>query len=846
MHLRRIAVLPVVFLLLCSLGVAQVPTPSQFLGFEVGADRKVADYKQIVSYFNELAKRSPRVQVENLGKTTLGNDMVMAVISSEQNLKNKKRYQEIARKLADPRGLTKEQIEALVKEGRTIVLVTCNIHSTEIGASQMAMEWAYTLATTNDLVTRERLDNVILLLVPSLNPDGQIMETEWYRKQLGSKFEGGRMPWLYHHYVGHDNNRDWYMLTQKESQAMSRAVYHTWFPQVWLDEHQMGQTGPRMFVPPYSDPMGRNINPLVFRGVNLIGMNMAWRLEEAKKPGVIYAYSFDAYWPGGTKNTAWFKNIYGLLTEVASARMATPVDVSPTELTGGSKGLVEYGQTTNYPNPWKGGRWTLRDIMDYERIASDALLESCSKYREDLQRGTATMALDAVKAGGDDYYRIPMQQRDRNAAARIAKLMREHNVDVLAGSDAYWIPLAQPYGKFVDELMGAQRYPKVKAVAGPNIIAPYDVAAWSLPMMMGVAAERVTVPAEERKQWRPLTDADLPQGQVTGRGNVFALAHDQNDAFKLVNEVLRGKGKVSVAKQAFTAEGKQFTPGTFVIEGADAEALAKKYTLPLTALAQAPQGTSPMKTVRVGLYKPWLASMDEGWTRFVLEQYGFEMKNVDNKTVRAGNLNTAFDVIVIPDVEKEVIIDGKPPRRDEGAMRYWAEFPSEYAGGIGREGVTALKTFVEQGGTVVTLASGGELIADEFNVPVRNALARVRSDEFSCPGSLLRVNLDTTHPLNWGMAETAAAFVGEAIAYQTAVPGAELDRAVVAWYPEDEEDILLSGWMRGADKLTRRAAAVTFNVGKGKIVMFGFRPQFRAQTEGTYKMLFNALHWAGM
>ena len=308
---------------------AKIPTPSESLGFEVGADRKLADYRQIAAYFKELAAASPRVKIEVLGKTTLGEDMFLAVLSSEENIRNIKRIQEISRRLADPRGLSDAEEKALAREGKLVLLVTCNIHSTEIGASQMAMEWAHALATATDAETKRRLDRVVLLLVPSLNPDGQIMETEWYRKNVGSKYEGSRMPWLYHHYVGHDDNRDWYMLTQKETRALTRAVYHEWFPQVWLDEHQMGSTGPRIFVPPYSDPVDTTIHPLVWREVNLIGSNMALRMEEAGKSGIIYGFSYDAYWPGGTKNTAWYKNISGLLTEVASARMATPVSIAP-------------------------------------------------------------------------------------------------------------------------------------------------------------------------------------------------------------------------------------------------------------------------------------------------------------------------------------------------------------------------------------------------------------------------------------------------------------------------------------------------------------------------------------
>jgi len=395
---RSLAPLIALFLVSPSADAAGIPGPSEFLKLDIGADRVLADYRQIKSYFVELDRLSPRIVVESLGKTTLGEEMIMALISSENNILNLPRLKQIARRISDPRGLGDAEIDSLASEGRAILLITCNIHSTEIGSTQMAMEWAHALATAQDPETQRRLSEVVLLLVPSLNPDGQIMETEWYRKHLGTRFEGGRMPWLYHHYTGHDNNRDWFMLTQAETRAMSRAVYHEWFPQVWLDEHQMGSTGPRIFVPPYAEPVDADISPLIWREVNLFGADMALRLEQQGKPGVIYGYAFDAYWPGGTKNTAWFKNITGLLTEVASIRLASPLFVEPGELSGERKGLVEYEAQTNFPNPWKGGWWRLRDIMDYERIASDSLLDSCADHREDLLRDMVARARAAIGA----------------------------------------------------------------------------------------------------------------------------------------------------------------------------------------------------------------------------------------------------------------------------------------------------------------------------------------------------------------------------------------------------------------------------------------------------------------
>ncbi len=825
---------------------AGIPSPSEFLGMTVGADRTLADYRQIVSYLKAVEAASPRVKLEVLGKTTLGEDLVMAIVSSEKNMGSLPRIREIARKMADPRGLSDAAVASLAKEGKAVVLVTCNIHSTEIGATQMAMEWVHALATATDAATLARLSEVVLLLVPSVNPDGQILETSWYRKWLGTKYEGGRMPWLYHPYVGHDDNRDWYMLTQKETKALSRAVYHEWFPEVWLDEHQMGSTGPRIFMPPYSEPVAPSIHPLVWREVNLIGSDMALRLEQAKKSGAIYGYAFDAYWPGGTKNTAWFKNVAGLLTEVASARLATPVYIEPGELSGGGrKGLIDYKPQVNFPNPWPGGWWRLRDVMDYERIVSDAILETCAGHREDILLDMAARAKDAVAAAAPgEAYRIPAAQRDPAEARRLAELMAEHGVEVRQAPDGdVFLPLAQPYGRFVREMLEPQRYPEVKLVPGKEIVRPYDVAAWTLPMMMGVEVRRATLP-DGLKPWTGGTEAP-----GTG-GRYGAIPPGGPESARVINAALRSSGTVAVATKSMTFEGKSWPAGTVFLDEAATKAgarVAAEAGVVISSISKnlpgpAP-GVVPLRPPRVGLYKPWTASMDEGWTRWVLEQYGFDPKSLDNRAVRAGKLRDSFDVIVLPDVAAETIATGRR-KREEGDARYFVDLPPEYQGGLEKEGAKAIRDFVEAGGTLVALADASDWVISEFNVPVRNVLARVKPEDFQCPGSLLRVRVAGDHPVTRGLPAEMAVFVDGATAVQTSPPGAELDRWDLASYPDDPRDVLLSGWVQGADRLTRRSAAVATTFGKGKIVLLGFRAQFRAQTHATYPFLFNSLWWS--
>jgi hypothetical protein len=829
---------------------AAIATPSAFLKMPVGADRTLADYRQIASYFRHLDAESDRMEIEVLGKTTLGEDMIMAVISSEANLDKKDRLKAIARRLAEPRGLSDDEATALVRDGRTIVLVTCNIHATEIGSSQMAMEWAHGLVTGSDAETKRRLDNVVVLLVPSLNPDGQIMVTDWYRKHVGTKYEAGRMPWLYHHYVGHDNNRDWLHLTQKETRAMSRAIYHEWFPQVFVDEHQQGTTGPRMFIPPNSDPIDPDVPPLLWREIDLIGTHMTYRLEQAGKAGVIYDYVYDGYWVGGTRNTSWWKNITGLLTEVASARLASPVYIEPTEFARGSKGLIEYKPQVNYPNPWKGGWWRLRDIIDYERIASDALVEVAADRREDLLRGILHRARTAIaSAAPGEAYRIPAAQYDYPSARRLARLLADHGVDVFADRGAdYWVPLAQPYARFIREILEPQRYPEIRPGAGGDILRPYDIVSWSLPLAMGVTVERTTLPGGGVKGMTPVAAPILGAVKIAAApgprgGSVYAVWPGSPEAARVVNAALRAGGTVSRLKTAFEGgrSERAWPAGTFLLDGkgaAAAASLASDAGVSFTPMRAAPPGSAALRTPRVGLYKSWTASMDEGWTRFLLEQYGFDPKSLDTPAVRRGKLGDGIDAIILPSMSKDSIARGNTRKDSDG---YGQEVPPEYRDGLDKDGAKALREFVEAGGTLIAFGDAVEYVTGEFNIPVENSAGK---SGITVPGSILRARLGREHPVTWGMRREFDLFQDSAITLATQPPGPGVDRWVLATYPEDERDILRSGWIEGADKLAGKTAAVAVTYGKGKIALFGFRPQNRGQTHATFPLVFNAIYWA--
>ena len=858
---RLLLALSLAVLPLMAASAAEIPSPESFLGHKVGADFRLAPWPKVVEYLKRLDAASDRISIESAGKSTQGNDMMVVVLTSEENQKRLERYREIARRLANPEGLSEDEARALVREGKTIALVTCSIHSNEVGSTQMSLEFVHDVATTQDPALLSWLDGVILLLMPSINPDGQVMVVDWYNKQLGTPYEGGALPWLYHVYTGHDNNRDFYMLTQKESQAVNQVLYHRWFPQIFLDEHQMGSTGPRMFVPPQADPLAPEVSSLIFRQADLLGTVMSMRLEEAGKLGVGSDMIFDSYWPGGTRNTAWWKNVTGLLTEVASADVATPIYIEPGELRGGVKGLPEYRRQSNFPSPWPGGWWRLRDIVEYELVATRAFLESASRYRESLLLNVYRMAREAIARGGQEppyAFIIPAGQRDPVAAALLVELLLKHGVRIERAGSAftlgraaypagtYVIPAAQPYRAFLLTMLRKQRYPEVIPYEGGPVMPPYDVTAWSLPLAMGVEVAESGEPVAGAAALAPIQAPDWPGGEVPRGAGGYLISHAADSAITVQNRLLAEGKKVYWLKQAPAggAVGDLWIPAGEMTPEAISR-LSRDLHVPVQPLSQAPAGLAfRVKPIRVGLYKPWVASMDEGWTRFLLERYGFRFENLSNENLKDGSFQKKVDVVLLPAVGPSILDKGEPASPE--SRRFWRPLPPPYAGGLGPLGGEKLKKWVEEGGTLVALDESAGYVIDLFGLPVRNVLDKVSEEQFHAPGSMLRILMDTGHPLSYGMAAEEVAYFADSPAFQTSPPDQRFRRRVVATYPGDSEEILVSGYLKGAERLENKAAVVEFEAGKGKIVLIGFRPQHRAQPHRTFKLLWNALYLAGL
>jgi hypothetical protein len=740
----------------------QVPTPASHFGFEVGADRKLADWNQLTSYFEALARTSPRVKVDTLGSTTLGRPFVMMTITSPENHARLAELRQIQLKLADPRLIEgPAQLEQLLEQGRTVVLITHGIHATEVGSAQTAARLAYRLASSGDERVHEILDNVILLHIPNLNPDGTQMVVDWYNRWVGTPFEGAPLPVLYHHYVGHDNNRDWYAFTQKETQLTIAGGHNAWHPQIVHDIHQMGGSGARLFVPPYIDPVEPNVDPLLVAALNQLGSYMAAELMSQGKTGIVLNAIYDAFTPARA-----YQHYHGgvrILTETASAQMATPVTVAPERLRGGR----EYdagARSWKYPAPWQGGEWRLGDIVDYMESGAMALLTNAAKNRRFWLENFYAVNLRAVERWPEwpHAWIIPGNQQNQKGVTAVLRILRTGDVEVQRAAEAfsaggrqyaagsYIVPMNQPYAAFAQTMLERQQYPDLREYPGGPPKRPYDVTAHTLPLLMGMEA----VPVREPVQQVRSTPVAVPELRYT-----------------------------------------------------------------------APPALTGRRAPRIAVYKSWVEPMPEGWTRWTLDQHGIRYDTLHDADIRAGKLR-GYDVLLMQDQSAREITAGWPD----------SVMPEPYTGGLGDAGVAAVRDFVRGGGRLVAIEEATEFAVETFDLGVRNAVADLKPQEFYIPGSILRLRLDPAQPLARGMdAEGIAWYWGSSRAFDVTDPAIR----VAARYGEG--DPLLSGWVLGGEHVAGKPALLEARVGRGSVVLFGFQPDYRAQTIATWPLLFNAL-----
>jgi len=848
-----------------SLGVAARPVapPDAMIGHAVGQDYKLARYEKIGAYFRYVGEVSPRVNVRAIGRTTEGRDMLLAEITEEATPERLAQAMSDQKKTSDPRLLrSKDEQRRLVDNAKVVVLVNCNLHSTEIASSQMAMELLHDLATENAPEVMEMLRRTVIVLIPSANPDGLDKVIDWYERSLGTPWEGSGMPWLYQTYAGHDNNRDWFMLNLKETQLVTRVIYQDWLPDVVYDIHQMGNQGPRLFVPPFFDPKNPNIHPVNDHMMMIIGGHMGAALTRAGKRGILNSALYDNWWQGGFRTTVYRNNMTGILTEAASVRIASPIFQRKSELRGGYRGMPDYAIATNFPDPWPGGWWRLRDIVDYEKIACMSLFSLTARYHDLFKSNVIKQARAAIAGGASEppfAWLVPPGQRDPRTAAEMLRILHATGVEVHQAeaeltadgvpypAGTYVLYCAQPFRNHLNDMMERQVYPDRSSYPGGPPEAPYDTAGWTLPLLMGVHAVSVNQPFD--CQAKQLQTVAIPRGKIAesvADSAGYLVQAGSNDNYRLMNRLFAAGVPVRVVDATV---GRGIPAGSLFIADPDRvirttpvllEGLCCVLSPTQDAVSDVERSLWELSRPRLGLYQPWTASIDEGWTRFVLDSFEFDYTSVHNAEIRAADLRQRYDCLVLPSLGVGSIINGQAVDTTE----------PQYVGGIGSEGIVALQTFVKDGGTLVCIDSACNLPIDHFNIPVRNVVRGKATKEFFCPGSLLRIWIDRQHPVGLGLPEWVSGYFTRSQAFEITdapsarekdprSPAARFDTRVLARYSDTV--LLESGWIRGGDLIADKPAAVEVQYGAGHIILLGFRVQHRGQSHGTFPLLFNAI-----
>ena len=835
----------------------KIPSPEEFFGFRMGADRRLARWDRIVEYFWQL-DRSPCVKVVELGKTTMGNPFLLVIITSPENMENLEEIRKVSWRLAHPRGLSEEEAERLVSRGRAVVSMTMSVHASEVGGTQMAPELAYELATSDDPEYQKIRRETVLLLVPSANPDGQIMVVDWYNKWLGTEYEGCPLPWLYHKYVGHDNNRDAFHITQVESKMLTRLLFKEWYPQAQVDFHHMGSYGARFYIPPHMDPIYEHVDPLVWAEQRLYGGVMLAELEAAGKTGIETQATYPAdggpYWD----EAPIMHNICGMLTESASAKLATPIYIHYQQLEPSRRGRPEYRPQMVFPHPWPGGWWRLRDIVEQQKIAALAVLKCAASFRERILRNMYLKARRQMEWGRSRppyAFIIPLKQHDVLTMLELLQKLQAADVEVHRAREAfraegvlypegtYVVFTAQPCRPYVLKLLKQTFYHDGPWTRKPDgtPLPPYDLATDTLHEFMGVRVIEVSKPFEG--DFELCETIPLPEGGVEESEKGYLLDGRLNRSFAVVCALLKEGVEVHRVQEPVgdLPKGSFYIPPQPGLEEKLRE-YACSHHVTFKAVESVDFERRALRLLRVGVYQRYYGgNIDEGWTRWLLEQYGFEYETVRDAEIKEGKLAERFDVLILPSDHKSLILGEKIEEyyRKIRPKYVMPKYPPEYRSGIGEEGVKKLREFVEAGGTLVTLGRASDFAIEELKLPIRNVVKDLKPKDFLCPGSTLKVRVNMDHPLAYGVAEDCLILFRNFPVFEIQKTMNNEDYQVVVSYPE--ERILQSGWLIGEKYLSRKAALIEAKMGKGRVILFGFSPQFRAITAATFKFLFNCL-----
>lgn len=831
--------------------VATIPSPSEVLGFMPGDEGRLPTWEQMVKYFDRLDEVSDRITVDRLGTSTNGLPYISVTISAPTNLEpaTRERNRQRLAALWDARTSSPDRRQDAIDNARAVGVILATQHSNEIGAALMCIQYAFEMASATDAESLRVLEESIGILIPSHNPDGINIIHDWYQRIVDTEYDDADLPFLYHPYTGHDNNRDWFMMTQAETRLYV-DMHNREHPQAVFDMHQMGRNGARYMVPPFIDPLDPNQDPIIQQGFASLGSHIAQRLTSEGKPGVVTNAIFDNYSP-----SLAYGNYHGsvdLLSEAASAKLATPVEIRESELKA-ENGFDPRQRTWNHPLPWEGGTWSLSDILQYNLSAARAFFQHLSAFRTQWLRDYEKINAQRLETDEKPYgFVIPQSQRDPGSAAELLELLQRGLVDVETATEEIvldgvrWpagtrvVSLSQPAGDFAKTLLETQTYPNLRKWKGGPPIPPYDVVGHTLPLQMGVTVFPIEqpIPSDLATELEPAPIDYRGRVETTKSAKAWVLDERQNSSIAAIMDLLSEDVPVYRAREARPELGIRVgsivVPLTTKNRGLLQEIVEQGGTDAFEVTRFEDLAVYQQGPVRLGVYRPNVSCMDEGWARWVLEEFGLEYVTLSTTDVKQGGLRSRFDCILVPHIAAKDIRNGQPERNRAGNKNL-----PEYVGGLGLQGMDALRTFASEGGTIIGIDAGTEALMQDLALPVSNALGKYKDDEFYCPGSLVRVVMDNHHPLGYGLPRDLPVLFMNSVAFD--IGGKDVTS--VAQYPGS--DPLLSGWILGSKHLERKHALVDVRFGDGSVVLIGFRPYFRAQTRGTYRVLFNAIMRSG-
>jgi hypothetical protein len=869
----------------------RITSPKEQFGKNIGDDYFLVNWTQWVAYLQKMDRESDRMSVIEIGTTAEGRTQYTAIVTSPENHRRLAQYKDMNRRLAHADGLTDEQARQLARDAKIVVWIDGGLHATEVLGAAQLVELTYRLNSATDAETTRILDDVIVLLT-NINPDGMELVSNWYMREPDEqKRSTAGVPRLYQKYIGHDNNRDFYMMNQPESVNANRIMYREWFPAIMYNHHQTGPAGAVLFAPPFRDPFNYHFDPLIPLGIDIVGAAMHTRLAAEGKPGAVMrsAASYSTWFNGGIRTTSYFHNQIGILTEMIG---------SPTPMTIPFVPEMQL-RRSDVPNPIAPQPWHFRQSIEYSMTTNYAILDIASERKEDFLFNMYKMAKNAIDTGSRDHWTVypkrvdevraavakqtgsgrgaaplsfytdvlrdpakrdprgfilPADQPDFLTATKFVNLLIKAGVIVHRATapfavgaknypaGSYVVKAAQPYRAHVMDMFEPQDHPNDFPYPGGPPRAPYDVTGYNPSYSMGIVFDRILDGFDG--PFEKIRDVVTPApGRVTAapQGGGYIISGSVNDAFIAANRLLKAGQPVFRATASFESNGRTYPPGTFMVPATAEtrpilEKVAAEKGLTVDGVAKTATGSVRLRPVRVGLWDTYGGSMPSGWTRWLLEQFEFPFEVVFPKRLDEGNLASKYDVLIFA--------DGAIPMRDStGSNQPRPEsIPAEFRDWLGAVTVShtvpELRKFVESGGRLLAIGSS-TAIGYHLGLPVGNALADLTNEKFYVPGSILEARVDTSHPLGYGLTDPVNVFYDDSPSFRLMPEAVARGVVPVAWFGSPAP--LKSGWAWGQQHLGQTVQIIDAPLGKGRVVLFAPEIAWRAQPHGTFKFLFNGI-----